>query len=71
MAPIFDTADERPLAIDLFCGLGGWTEGLLAAMFFEDNCDQSEDWPYCECQNETDEEEDAFNVCKSCGKPLT
>jgi len=21
----------RPLAIDLYCGLGGWTEGLLAA----------------------------------------
>lgn len=21
---------RRPLAIDLFCGLGGWAEGLLA-----------------------------------------
>lgn len=24
----------RPLAIDLFCGLGGWTEGLLAEGFY-------------------------------------
>jgi len=24
---------ERPLAIDLFCGLGGWTDGLLAEGF--------------------------------------
>ena len=24
----------RPLAIDLFCGLGGWTEGLLAEGYF-------------------------------------
>ena len=22
--------DGRPLAIDLFCGLGGWTEGFIA-----------------------------------------
>lgn len=25
---------SRPLAIDLFCGLGGWTEGLLAAGYY-------------------------------------
>lgn len=25
---------RRPLAIDLFCGLGGWTEGLLDAGYF-------------------------------------
>ncbi len=25
--------EERPLAIDLFCGLGGWTEGLVAEGF--------------------------------------
>jgi len=24
----------QPLAIDLFCGLGGWTEGLLAAGYY-------------------------------------
>ena len=27
-------ADARPLAIDLYCGLGGWTEGLLAEGFY-------------------------------------
>ena len=27
------TETTRPLAIDLFCGLGGWTEGLLAEGF--------------------------------------
>lgn len=37
---------------------------------FEDFEDQSDDWPYCECGNQADEEEEAFNVCKSCGKPL-
>lgn len=25
---------EKPLAIDLFCGLGGWTEGLLAEGYY-------------------------------------
>lgn len=23
-------SDERPFGIDLFCGLGGWTQGLIA-----------------------------------------
>jgi hypothetical protein len=38
---------------------------------YEDELDLGEDWPYCECGNDADEEEDAFNVCKSCGKPLS
>lgn len=25
---------DKPLAIDLFCGLGGWTEGLLAEGYY-------------------------------------
>jgi hypothetical protein len=29
-ARLHEAADERPIAADLFCGLGGWTEGLLA-----------------------------------------
>ena len=33
-APIFDSTSEKPLAIDLFCGLGGWTEGLLAEGYY-------------------------------------
>ena len=28
-----DTGQMKPLAIDLYCGLGGWAEGLLAAGF--------------------------------------
>jgi hypothetical protein len=28
-----DLPDARPLAIDLYCGLGGWTEGLMAEGF--------------------------------------
>jgi site-specific DNA-cytosine methylase len=26
--------NDQPLAIDLFCGLGGWTEGLLAEGYY-------------------------------------
>lgn len=29
----WDGGEPRPLAIDLFCGLGGWTEGLIAEGF--------------------------------------
>jgi C-5 cytosine-specific DNA methylase len=29
-APLPSKTSDAPLAIDLFCGLGGWTEGLLA-----------------------------------------
>src|SRR3982751_1775014 len=28
------SGNMKPLAIDLFCGLGGWTEGLLAEGYF-------------------------------------
>lgn len=34
LRPTFDSAVDRPLAIDLFCGLGGWTEGLLAEGYY-------------------------------------
>ena len=47
------------------------TFGTADDSMFEDVADMSEDWPYCECGNETDEEEEAFNVCKCCGKPIT
>lgn len=30
----FDGEEMTPLAIDLFCGLGGWTDGLLAEDYF-------------------------------------
>lgn len=29
-----DQEGGKPLAIDLFCGLGGWTEGLLAEGYY-------------------------------------
>jgi hypothetical protein len=28
--PTYDFTDTRPLCIDLFCGLGGWSEGFIA-----------------------------------------
>lgn len=35
MSEAVSSNDQRqPLAIDLFCGLGGWTEGLLAEGYF-------------------------------------
>jgi len=34
MSTVILMAEERALAIDLFCGLGGWTEGLLAEGYY-------------------------------------
>lgn len=30
-AAMFHVDPLKPLAIDLYCGLGGWAEGLVAA----------------------------------------
>src|SRR5271163_4647194 len=41
MDPIKVQQSAAPLAIDLFCGLGGWTEGLLEEGYYVvgfDNC---------------------------------
>lgn len=38
---------------------------------YEDDFDQGEDWPYCECGEDPYEEEEASNICSSCGKALT
>lgn len=37
---------------------------------FEDFADQSDDWPYCECGNQTSLEEEDTNQCDCCGKAL-
>jgi hypothetical protein len=33
--------------------------------------DMVNDWPWCVCENEPDEEECFSNSCKCCGKPIT
>lgn len=33
--------------------------------------DFDENWPYCQCDCEPDEEESGGNICKGCGKLLT
>lgn len=32
--------------------------------------DEADDSPFCECQLEAMEDEDASNCCSACGKPL-
>lgn len=32
--------------------------------------DFEESWPYCTCDEQPMEEEEAFNVCSSCGKAI-
>ena len=39
-------SDPRPLAIDLFCGLGGWTEGFLAEAYRVVGFDNGATAPY-------------------------
>lgn len=36
----------------------------------DDVDDFAQDYPYCLCDNEPTEEEEAFNVCSACGKPI-
>ena len=47
--PSGQSETEKPLAIDLFCGLGGWTIGLLAAGWrvigFDIAADLTRDYP--------------------------
>ena len=33
--------------------------------------DYDDDSPYCECGEQPTEEEEAFNICSACGKPLS
>ena len=42
---------------------------LFDDMFSGDEPEDDDDYPYCLCQTEFDEEEQASNRCKSCGKP--
>ena len=38
---------------------------------FEQDVEDFENWPYCCCDLEPTEDEDATNQCAACGKPLT
>lgn len=37
---------------------------------YEETPEFEDEGPYCECDENADEEEQAFNQCKACGKPI-
>jgi hypothetical protein len=58
----------KPLAIDLFCGLGGWTEGLLAEDYRVVGFDtERHDYWHGTEGVEIPETEPAMHECNDCG----